>query len=193
MFNLRFGLFLASGSPARLLLLKSIGVMVEKSYSPSVNEDPIKNEKVRDYSRRVTLSKVKERKNVGKLTLAADTAVVCGTRLLHKTEDRDIAKTNLEALSGRRHRVYTTVCLIDPNENILTRQVLTFVQFKSLNKKEIEEYLDTNEWKGKAGSYAIQGIGSIFIKKINGSHSSVIGLPVCEVYKMLLNYKCSQN
>ena len=121
----------------------------------------------------------------GALVLAADTVVAVGRRVLPKTESRDEAKSCLQLLSGRAHRVYTGVALVDQNEKLHSRIVETRVRFKRLSRQEIESYLASMEWDGKAGGYAIQGRAAAFIVQITGSFSSVVGLPLYETAQFL--------
>lgn len=116
--------------------------------------------------------------------LAADTVVACGRRILPKAEDSTTARKCLELLSGKRHRVYTAIC-IRRGDKILCKTVMTQVSFKRLTKKDIDAYIPSLEWQGKAGGYAIQGKAESFIPWINGSFSNVVGLPLAETSTML--------
>ena len=116
----------------------------------------------------------------GAYILAADTVVAVGRRILPKAELLDEAAQCLRLLSGRNHRVYTSICLVTPKEAFRQRLVETRVRFKRLSDEDIEAYLASGEWRGKAGGYAAQGIAGTFIVKIVGSYSNVVGLPLYE-------------
>src|SRR5205807_9182899 len=117
--------------------------------------------------------------------LAADTAVAVGRRILPKAELLDEAAQCLRLLSSRNHRVHTAICLVTPKESYRQRLVETRVRFKRLSQEDIEAYLASGEWRGKAGGYAAQGIAGSFIVKIIGSYSNVVGLPLYEVTTLL--------
>ena len=117
--------------------------------------------------------------------LAADTVVACGRRILPKTETVEEARACLDLLSGRRHRVLGAVVLSAPNGDMVERLVTTAVTFKRLNRDEIDFYIRSEEWRGKAGGYAIQGFAGAFVRALNGSYTNVVGLPLAETYGML--------
>jgi len=119
------------------------------------------------------------------IILAADTVVACGRRVLSKPENLDQARSFLNLLSGRRHRVISGLAIISPNGNLYKRLVETHVNFKRLTSTELKQYLESGEWEDKAGAYAIQGIAAEFIKSINGSYSNVVGLPLFETAQLL--------
>jgi septum formation protein len=121
------------------------------------------------------------------VVLAADTVVACGRRVLPKAEDEQTARKCLEILSGRRHRVYTAIC-IRRGDKISTKMVMTQVHFARLSKKDIERYVASGEWQDKAGGYAIQGAAETFISAINGSYSNVVGLPLAQTSTMLAQF-----
>jgi septum formation protein len=121
----------------------------------------------------------------GAFILAADTVVAVGRRILPKAELLDEAAQCLRLLSGRNHRVHTAVCLVTPNEKFRQRHVETRVRFKRLSEEDIEAYLASGEWRGKAGGYAAQGIAGSFIVKIVGSFSNVVGLPLYDTVTLL--------
>src|SRR5262249_60588025 len=121
----------------------------------------------------------------GAYILAADTAVAVGRRILPKAELLDEAAQCLRLLSGRNHRVHTTICLVTPKETFRQRYVETRVRFKRLSEQDIEAYLASGEWRGKAGGYAAQGIAGAFIVKLVGSYSNIIGLPLYETLTLL--------
>jgi septum formation protein len=111
--------------------------------------------------------------------------VACGRRILPKAESEEAARKCLHLLSGRRHRVLSTVCLVLPGGDVRARTVETAVRFKRLEAGEIETYIKSGEWRGKAGAYAIQGGAAIFVAWINGSYSNVVGLPLFETHALL--------
>ena len=117
--------------------------------------------------------------------LGADTAVACGRRLLPKAVDADAARRCLRLLSGRRHRVYGGISVVGPGGSARTRLVETVVAFKRLGAPEVERYLASGEWRGKAGGYAVQGLAAAFVARINGSYTNVVGLPVFETAALL--------
>jgi len=119
------------------------------------------------------------------LILAADTVVAVGRRILPKAELLDEAAQCLRLLSGRNHRVHTSICLVTPREAFRQRIVETRVRFKRLSLEDIEAYLASGEWRGKAGAYAVQGIAGTFVVKIVGSYTNVVGLPLYETLSLL--------
>ena len=180
---------LGSSSPRRLELLGSIGINPDKIVSPDIDEKINKNESPLEYSKRISFEKINSLKNSfpNDVLLTADTVAYCGRRLIDKTSKVVIAKVHLNLLSGRRHRVSTSICIKNKQGNITKRTVTTSVSFKKLSQKEINLYLDTKEWEGVAGSYRIQGYASSFIKSINGSYTNVVGLPLYETKNLLLS------
>ena len=162
--------------------------MVIKS---NIDESIRLREKPIAYVKRMALEKsLFVKKNASDYLISADTIVVVGSRIIGKPKNIDHAYECLQLLSGRRHRVYSSVT-VSYLEKKLTKTVCTFVQFKYLSRLELDFYLSSKEWQGKAGSYAVQGIASRFVKKINGSYSNVVGLPVMETLNLLsgLGYK----
>ena len=186
-------LVLASGSPRRLSLLGQIGIVPDLLMPVDADETPLKAEAPRSLAKR--LAKEKAELAVEKLKrvedfergyiLAADTVVAQGRRILPKAEMLDQASVSLRLLSGRAHRVYTGVTLITPKGNVRHRLVETRVRFKNLSSDEIDSYLASGEWRGKAGGYAIQGIASSFVVKLIGSYTNVVGLPLYEASSLL--------
>lgn len=177
---------LASASPRRKDLLASIGLVPSRIVPANADETPIKNEKPHLYARRIAALKAAcvATSCPGEVVLAADTVVACGARILPKAEDEKTARACLKLLSGKRHRVYTAV-VVQRDTKILSKTVMTVVQFTRLSDADIEHYIVSGEWNGKAGGYAIQGLAQQFIPRINGSHSNVVGLPLRET-KILL-------
>jgi septum formation protein len=158
--------------------------------SPDIDESELKKERPHLYSKRIALQKALKVQSLHPeaLIITADTVICLGTRILHKAENIEDARKYLNLLSGRQHRCYTSICLVGPNGIKHLRQNLTMVKFKSLHQDEIENYLLTNEWIGCAGGYTITGYAGGFIKSINGSYSSIAGLPLYETRQLLLNY-----
>ena len=180
-------LILASASPRRLELLAQVGVKPDDVRSPDIDETPLNREKPKDMALRLAIGKAKEihKDHSDSYVLAADTAVACGQRLLDKAETLEQAKAYINKLSGRRHHVYGGICLITPEGKVLKKQSTTLVQFKPLSSQEIESYLNSQEWEGKAGGYAIQGHAGAFVKYLTGSYSNVVGLSLYDTIKIL--------
>ncbi len=179
-------LILASASPRRLTLLATIGITPSHIIPADIDESPLKNELPHLYARRVATAKAAHiaAAHPDTIILAADTVVACGKRILPKAEDEKTARACLKLLSGKRHRVYTSIA-IAKNGEIHSAIEMTVVQFSRLSKADIEHYITSNEWQGKAGGYAIQGLAEAFIPRINGSASNVIGLPLSKTKTML--------
>jgi septum formation protein len=177
---------LASSSPRRIELLNNIKIFPKIIYSSDINEDINSKENPKKYCIRVAKNKALKalEKYPEEFVLSADTIVFCSNKIFLKPKDKEQAKDFLAFLSGRKHNVLTCVCLANKN-SIKVKKVITKVTFKRLNKQEIDEYLSTNEWKDKAGAYAIQGYAEKFIRRINGSYSNVVGLPLFETYNLL--------
>ena len=188
-------LVLASGSPRRSDLLKQIGLENFLSDAADVDETVKKLEAPKKYAARVALEKAEtvRHRHPRCIVLAADTVVTCGTRILDKPASKIQAEKCLRRLSGRSHKVLGAFVIIGADNQYLKRLVISSVTFKRLDEHEINNYLASGEWIGKAGGYAIQGRGAAFIKKIQGSYSNVVGLPLHEVYNALrglgFNYK----
>lgn len=186
-------LVLASGSPRRLGLLNQAGIEPDILLPSDVDEMPIKGELPRACATRLAREKAEAALEAtrrsdelrGSFILAADTIVAVGRRILPKTELLDEAAQCLRLLSGRNHRVYTAVSLVTPKETIRQRLVESRVRFKRLSKEDLEAYLASGEWRGKAGGYAIQGLAGTFVVKIVGSYSNVVGLPLYETMSLL--------
>ncbi|MEL6967508.1 MAG: Maf-like protein [Pseudomonadota bacterium] len=186
-------LILASGSPRRLALLQQIGIEPDQLKPVDADETPLKAEAPRSLAKRLARTKAElayERlKEAGEdtnaMVLGADTVVSVGRRVLPKAEMLDEAATCLRLLSGRSHRVHTGLTLINAKGAARHRLVETKVRFKKLSTDEFESYLASGEWRGKAGGYAIQGIAAAFIMKLQGSYTSVVGLPLFETGALL--------
>jgi septum formation protein len=180
-------LVLASASPRRLDLLRQVGLEPATIDPADIDETPRAGELPRAYALRMAQAKlavVKER-HAGALVLAADSVVVCSRRILPKTEEEAEARDCLARLSGRRHRVLGGVAVAGPDGRVRTRLVETIVRFKRLEAAEIDSYLASGEWQGKAGGYAIQGRAAAFVAFLSGSYSNVVGLPLFETVALL--------
>lgn len=178
-------LILASASPRRLDLLQRIGVVPDVVNPAEIDETPRKSELPHGYACRMAAEKAAAVAEAGALVLAADTVVAAGRRILPKPAGEEEARATLSLLSGRRHRVYSAVTLIDAQGRARHRLSTTIVTFKSLSPQEIAAYLADGEWEDKAGSYAIQGRAQALIRSIAGSYSGVVGLPLFETRALL--------
>jgi septum formation protein len=187
MANILPKIILASASSRRLELLRQINVYPDQIVPSNVNESLKEGESPQTLSERLSQEKAKAvfEQNPGYFVLGADTVVFCGKKVLGKPENTTYARKFLSLLSGRRHRVYGGITLITPENRQFTRLCTTLVQFKPLSEKEIESYLESGEWEGKAGGYAIQGMAGGFIKFISGSYSNVVGLSLYDTMKIL--------
>jgi len=177
---------LASASPRRIELLNNIKIFPKLTYASNLNEDINNKEDPKEYCIRIAKNKAFKalEKYPEEFILSADTIVFCSKKIFLKPKDKEEARKFLTYFSGRKHNVLTCVCLAKKN-SIKVKKIITKITFKRLTKQEIEEYLLTNEWKDKAGAYAIQGYAEKFIKRINGSYSNVVGLPLFETYNLL--------
>ena len=180
-------LVLASASPRRLTLLAQVGVKPDYVCPAEVNEIPAPNELPRHTAARLAREKARvvAEHYPNDIVLAADTVVACGRLLLDKPDSETVAEAHLRRLSGQSHRVYGAVSVVTADGRMLKRLVVTRVIFKRLHDREIATYLASGEWQGKAGAYAIQGLADGFVKKINGSYSNVVGLPLYETLCLL--------
>lgn len=176
---------LASASPRRLQLLAQIGVTPDAVVAADIDETPLKGEMPRRLAVRLARSKAEAVKAESALVLAADTVVAVGRRILPKAETEAEARACLALLSGRAHRVYTGVAVRAADASVRTRLVETRVTFKRLAQAEIEAYIASGEWRGKAGGYAAQGLAARYITNIIGSYSSIVGLPLYETANLL--------
>lgn len=174
-------MILASASPRRLELLKLLGITPASIIPADIDESERKGELPLAYVRRIAEAKAQlvAAQHPGELVLAADTTVAVGRRILQKPADADEARAFLHLLSGRRHRVMTCVAVVK-NGKLRSRTVTTIVRFSRLSAAQLEDYIASGEWQGKAGAYAIQGRAAAFIPFMSGSHSNVVGLPLCE-------------
>ncbi|HMK70093.1 MAG TPA: Maf-like protein [Xanthobacteraceae bacterium] len=184
---------LASGSPRRLALVNQAGIEPDALRPVDIDETPKRGELPRACATRLARSKAEAALAMvrlddefrGAFILAADTVVAVGRRILPKADLLDDAAQCLRLLSGRNHRVHTAVCLVTPKETFRQRHVETRVRFKRLSNEDIEAYLASGEWRGKAGGYAAQGIAGTFIVKIVGSYTNIVGLPLHETMALL--------
>jgi septum formation protein len=187
-------LVLASASPRRLMLLSQVGITPDALRPASIDETPYKGEMPRRFAARLARAKAQaardqianDRELADAFVLAADTVVAVGRRTVLKPETVDEAVAALQLLSGRAHRVLTALCLITPEDRERVKLVDTRVRFKRLSREEIEAYIASREWRGKAGGYAIQGLAGCFVQKIVGSYTSVVGLPLTETVNLLV-------
>jgi septum formation protein len=187
-------LVLASGSPRRVTLINQAGIEPDALRPTEIDETPKRGELPRACANRLARAKAEaalalvnlDEELKGAYILSADTVVAVGRRILPKAELLDEASQCLRLLSGRNHRVHTAVCLVTPSGAFRQRLVETKVRFKRLNDEDIESYLASGEWRGKAGAYAAQGIAGCFIVKLVGSYTNVVGLPLYETTSLLL-------
>ena len=185
-------LLLASTSRYRALLLERLGLPFGVQ-APDVDEAYLPRESPAARALRLARAKAETARDqiandtdiADAFVLAADTIVAVGRRVLGKPEHIEEAVASLQLLSGRSHRVLTGLCLITPDDRVRTKIVDTRVRFKHLSTSEIEAYVSSREWRGKAGGYAIQGLAGCFVQKITGSYTNVVGLPLTEVVAML--------
>ncbi|MFZ8941813.1 MAG: Maf family protein [Gemmobacter sp.] len=178
-------LILASASPRRRELLGQIGVNPDLVAGADIDETPRKDELPRPYCLRMAREKAAAAAGgPDDLILAADTTVALGRRILGKPADAAEAAAFLVALGGRRHRVITALAL-RRGDRLWTREVVSSVRMKRLSDIELNAYLESGEWSGKAGGYAIQGLAAAFVTWIEGSHSAIVGLPLAETAALL--------
>ena len=182
-------LILASSSPQRKKLLETIGITPDEIVPANIDETPLKREKPKDFAIRMAREKAfgVAKENLNNFILSGDTIVATGRRIIGKPSSKDEAKQFLKLLSGRRHRVLSAFTLIKPDYSEITKVVVSRVKFSRLSDKELNEYLDTNEWQGKAGGYAIQGRASAFVPWISGSYTGVMGFPMNEIKNSLIS------
>jgi septum formation protein len=178
---------LASASPRRLDLLRQVGLSPDMIDPAEIDEAPRPGELPPAHAVRLAAEKARAvvPRHSGAYILAADTVVACGRRILPKTEDEASARSCLELLSGRRHRVHGGIALATPDGDLVSRRVDSQVAFKRLSESEILAYLRSGEWQGKAGGYAIQGRAAMLIRWVCGSYSNVVGLPLFETAQLL--------
>ena len=180
-------LVLASASPRRLDLLARIGIVPDAIDPPHIDESVPPGELPRVHALRLAVEKAEAvaTRYSDDLVLAADTVVAVGRRILPKVEDEATLRACMKLLSGRRHRVLTGVALASPGGKTRSRLVETMIAMKRLSAEEIDYYASHGEWRGKAGGYALQGYGEVYVRHIAGSYSNVVGLPLAETRHLL--------
>jgi septum formation protein len=186
-------LILASASPRRLALLEQIGIEPDGLRPAAIEEIQLPREQPRTMAKRLARAKAEALRELAghdaelenAIILAADTVVCVGRRIVPKPEDQEQASDALELLSGRNHRVYTAVCVVTAKGAIREKITESRVRFKRLSADDIKHYLDSGEWRGKAGAYAIQGRAGAFVIRITGSYTGIIGLPLYETANLL--------
>ena len=180
-------LVLASASPRRLDLLARIGVTPDAVDPADIDEGVLKGELPRAHALRLALEKAEivATRHPDALILGADTVVAVARRILPKVEDEETLRTCMALLSGRRHRVMTGVALARPGGGIRSRLVETMIAMKRLSSEDIDYYASHGEWLGKAGGYALQGYGEVYVRHMAGSYSNVVGLPLAETRHLL--------
>lgn len=187
-------LILASASPRRLALLAQAGVEPDALRPTSIDETPYKGEQPRSYVKRIAREKAEAARDqivndpdlADAYILAADTVVAHGRRILNKPNHVEQAVATLQLLSGRTHKVLTAIYLIAPDDRVRSKIVTTRVRFKRLTARDIDAYVASREWRGKAGGYAIQGVAGCFVEKLVGSYTNVVGLPLNEIVDLLV-------
>jgi septum formation protein len=190
-------LVLASASPRRVTLLAQVGVAPDALRPASIDETPKRGEMPRALVSRLARAKAEVARTqisndpelAGAYILAADTVVAMGRKILMKPAHIEEAMASLQLLSGRTHKVQTCICLITPDDRVRTKIVDTRVRFRYINKAELESYIASREWRGKAGGYAIQGLAGCFVQRLIGSYTNVVGLPLTEVVGLLNSEK----
>lgn len=186
-------LVLASASPRRIELLAQIGIEPAFLQPADINETPQRLEHPRSLAKRLSFQKAEKAKEKlqndaeykSAFILAADTVVGVGWQILPKAESEDVALDCLRLLSGRAHKVFTGVCLITPKGSVRQTLVESRVRFDRLSRRQMDAYISSGEWRGKAGGYAIQGLAGSFIVKLVGSYSNIVGLPLHETQALL--------
>lgn len=180
-------LILASASPRRVDLLAQVGIVPDAVIPADIDETQLKGEHPRALA--VRLAKGKAEKIAAQypdsIILGADCVVACGARVMDKPSGPDDARKILHILSGRRHRVYGGICVIAPGGKARTHLCDTVVAFRRLSNAEIDSYIESREWEGKAGAYGLQGLAGAYVRFLSGSHTNVIGLSVYDAVRML--------
>ena len=181
-------LTLSSSSKNRKIILDKIGVPYEV-FKPNIKEDPLEKENPVQMTKRLSFEKafIAKKKFKSNFIISADTVVYSRKKIINKTNDITQAKLNLKALSGRRHRVYTGMTFFTDRGSYIQYVCKSIVKFRLLDDKDIENYIQTNEWKNCAGSYSIQGFAESFVEMLAGSYSNVVGLPIHKTYVLLKN------
>ena len=180
-------LILASTSPRRLDLLARLGIVPTRVAAPDIDESPLPGELPRAYALRLAEQKARAvARDAGEIVIAGDTTIAVGRRILPPADDETVQRRLLALISGRRHHCLAAVCVIAGDGTVRTRIADTIVTMKRLSAAEIDAYVASGEGMGKAGGYAIQGRAEALAKRIAGSHSGVIGLPLHETRKLLI-------
>jgi septum formation protein len=190
-------LILASASPRRLRLLAQVGIEPDALRPASIDETARPGEMPRALVSRLARAKAEVARDqiandqdlADSYILAADTVVAMGRKVLMKPAHVEEAMASLQLLSGRTHKVLTCVCLIAPDDRVRMKVVDTRVRFRYITRSELESYIASREWRGKAGGYAIQGIAGCFVQRLIGSYTNVVGLPLTEVVGLLNSEK----
>lgn len=181
-------LVLASTSARRLDLLARVGVVPDRVAAPNIDETPMKAELPRLYALRMASEKAQAVARADdEIILAGDTTIAVGRRILPPADTVEVQRSLLGLLSGRRHRCYSAVAVIDARGQLRTRLSTSIVVFKALSMTDIDAYVASGEGLGKAGGYAIQGRAEAFVRFLSGSHSGVVGLPLFETRALLLS------
>lgn len=180
-------LILASASPRRLELLRQVGIVPDAVEPADVDETPLKKETPRLLAMRLARAKAEAAaaRRPDAFVLAADTVVAVGRRVLEKAADEAEERAFLELLSGRAHKVLTAVAVRTPAGAVSTRLSETRIKFKRLMSQEIDGYVASGEWRGKAGGYGVQGLAGAFVLELQGSYTGVVGLPLYETLALL--------
>ena len=186
-------LILASASPQRKELLANIGIVPDEIIPADVDETPIKGEKPQDYVKRVAIDKAEKiAKDHEGVVIAADTIVAVGRRIIGKAETPEQAFKDVMLMSGRRSAVHTGLCILNGDQRSV-KLITSKVKLKNMTKEELDWFIATDEWRGKSGSFSLMGSSSAFIEEIHGSHTNIIGLPVCEVRNILVGMGYKQS
>lgn len=178
---------LASASPRRRELLAQVALSPDGVDSAAIDETPRARELPRRHALRLAGAKARAVavRHPGAFILGADTVVACGRRILPQARDVETARRCLMLLSGRRHRVFGGIAVIGPDGSLAARCAESVVTFRRLERAELDEYLASGDWEGKAGGYAIQGLAARFVRFLSGSYSNVVGLPLFETVALL--------
>lgn len=183
-------LILASNSPRRVHLLTQMGYKIDKTIAPHIDETAHKHEKPLAYSLRIAKEKalaVLSQVPTEAVVLAGDTTVNIGTKVIGKPENAEQAREILQSLSGRRHRVISSVCVAS-GDKIRLKSATTIITFKRFSKLEIDHMINSGEWHDKSGAYTILGIAGSLMKQVRGSVTNVVGLPMCETITLLSSF-----
>lgn len=181
-------IILASSSPSRLALLKQINIVPDHIHPPEIDETALEKEKLADMAKRLAKEKCLKVCELypQDVVIAADTVSVVARHKLRKTYDANQAYKNLQAISGKRHRLYTSLVVGVKNQDILVQKtIMSILKFKKLSAQELEEYIDSKQWQGCSGSYALEGLAAKYVSWMSGSFSNILGLPLYELNQIL--------